>query len=158
MTELYSPGELTEMLKKRKGIITLGVVLPVFSFAFSVFSCFVVDLNSLLLYKILTCSFLVISVWISIYLLFSGRIRLNDKIEHLSMMLNGKREIVCCEISEIHSPKTVSENILAYEIFDKQKDVAYYLEVGLVTLPFGVGDSITIAIVNNYVVAYEVKK
>ena len=158
MTELYFPEELTRMLKKRKEIITLGIILPIFSLAFSVFSYFAVDLNSLLVYKILTCSFLVISSWISIYLLTCSRIQVNDKIEHLSRMLNGKRELVFCEISEIRSPKTVSENILAYEIFDKENSVVYYFEYGSVSLPFVAGNSVRLERVNNFVVAYEVQK
>ena len=158
MTELYSPDELSLAFKKRKVIITLGIVLPAFFLVFSVFSCFVVNLESLAFFKIADSLLLVISAWISVYLLGNRRIKLNDKLSHLDRVINGKREVVSFRISEIGTAKTIFENIVAYEIFSDERDVAYYVEARLGALPFSVGDEIKIAIVNNFVVAYEVKK
>ena len=92
------------------------------------------------------------------YLLGNRRIKLNDKLSHLDRVINGKREVVSFRISEIGTAKTIFENIVAYEIFSDERDVAYYVEARLGALPFSVGDEIKIAIVNNFVVAYEVKK
>ena len=84
------------------------------------------------------------------------RTELNDKAEYLEIMLKSKRETTRVKIGKIEEPKTITFNLSAYDIFDANSGLAYYFESGLAEIPFSVGDEADLAIVKNYIVAYEV--
>ena len=136
----------------------VGILLPIFALLLVVISCFLANTDNLTAIKITDGVLLVISAWACFYLLGSHRVELGDKIDHFEAMLKGKRETVRAEIGKIGEAKTISFNLTAYEIFDQSSRSAYYFETELCPIPFSVGDVVDFAVVNNYVVAYEVIK
>lgn len=158
MSELYSKECLENIQKRLKMTTTIGIILPIFAFLVVITSCFFAELSNLTAIKVVDGILLVISAWTSFYLFGSHRTELNDKREHLEVMLKSKREITRVKIGKIGEPKTITFNLSAYEIFDVNSGLAYYFESGFAEIPFSVGDEADFAIVNNYIVAYEVKK
>lgn len=158
MSELYSREHLKKIEKRRKTTIIVGISAPIFAFLLVVASCFFVKQSSLTAIKIADGIILVLSAWSSFYLLGSRRTELNNKIEHLADMLNVNRKTVSCEIGRIGEPKTITFDVFAYEIFDRSGSLSLYLEFEQEQLPFAVGDTVDFAVVNNFIVAYEVKR
>ena len=73
-------------------------------------------------------------------------------------MLNGEKKHISFVIDQIEEPKTLVENIVAYEVYAKDMDVAFYYEVKNSDMPFEVGNLVEVDVINNYIVAYEVRK
>ena len=158
MTEVYSKNELEAIAKSRKNTIFAAIAFPSFALVLAVVLCFLADSNSLSVYKAIGCTVSVLCVWISVYLVWNRLPKLMDNAHHISRMLTGDRTCLSCVVSRVDAPKTLTENILAYEIFIKDEDAAFYYEQRSGEPPFATGDQINIRVVNNYIVAYEVKR
>ena len=158
MSELYFKEHLENLKKRLKMTTIIGIITQFLGIIAFFVLCFFANTENITIIKIADGILLVASAWIAFYLLGSYRTELNDKIEHIENMLNGKRENVQCKIGIIKKPATITFNIFAYEIIDCDSGLGFYFESESPEIPFSVGDVVDFALVNNYIVAYEVKK
>ena len=158
MTEVYSKNELEVIEKKYKHTLRLAIALPLIAFALAVFFCFVANTDTLSMFKAIGSTISVLSVWVCVYLLFNRLPKFKNNASHISKMLTGDKKHISFVVAKIEEPKTLVENIVAYEVYAKDMDVAFYYEVKNSAMPFDVGNHIEVEVVNNYIVAYEVKK
>ena len=158
MTEVYSKNESEVIEKKYKHTLRLAIALPLIAFALAVFFCFVANTDTLSMFKAIGSTISVLSVWICVYLLFNRLPKLKNNASHISKMLTGDKKHISFVVAKIEEPKTLVENLVAYEVYAKDMDVAFYYEVKNSGMPFEVGNHIEVDVVNNYIVAYEVKK
>ena len=158
MTEVYSKNESEVIEKKCKHTLRLAVALPSIAFVLAVFFCFLANTDTLSMFKAIGSTISVLSVWICVYLLFNRLPKLKNNASHISKMLNGDKKHISFVVAKIEEPKTLVENIVAYEVYAKDMDVAFYYEVKNSDMPFEVGNLVEVDVVNNYIVAYEVRK
>ena len=158
MTELYSLEKMKEKVNTRGRIIAIGISLIAFALICAVLFCALVDFETLKVYKIVGCIISVSCAWGSLYLLVEKRAKLGDEIARLNSFLHKGRRVLKCKVSGISKPKTVADGMVACEVFLDDKSTAVYYDKGLGDVPFSVGEDIEIALVENYIVAYEVKK
>ena len=158
MIEVYSKSELEVIAKKQKNTLTVAIALPSIAFILAVAFCFLADRDTLSMFKAIGSIISVLSVWICVYLLFNRLPKLKNNASHINKMLNSERKHISFVVDKIEEPKTLVENIIAYEVHAKDMDVAFYYEVKNSDMPFEVGNHIEVEVVNNYIVAYEVRK
>ena len=158
MTEVYSKNELEVIAKKQKNTWTVAIALPSIALVLAVFFCFVANTDTLSIFKAIGSTISVLSVWVCVYLLFNRLPKLKNNASHINKMLNSERKHISFVVDKIEEPKTLVENIVAYEVYAKDMDVAFYYEVKNSDMPFEVGNHIEVEVVNNYIVAYEVRK
>ena len=158
MTEVYSKNESEVIEKKYKHTLRLAIALPLIAFVLAVAFCFVVNTDTLSIFKAIGSTISVLCVWACVYLLFNRLPKLKNNASHINKMLNSERKHISFVVDKIEEPKTLVENIVAYEVYAKDMDVAFYYEVKNSDMPFEVGNHIEVEVVNNYIVAYEVRK
>lgn len=158
MTEVYSKNELEVIAKKHKHTLRLAIALPSIAFALAVAFCFLADIDTLSIFKAIGSTISVLSAWACVYLLFNRLPKLKNNASHISKMLTGDKKHISFVVAKIEEPKTLVENLVAYEVYAKDMDVAFYYEVKNSAMPFEVGNHIEVEVVNNYIVAYEVRK
>lgn len=158
MTEVYSKNELEVIAKKQKNTWTVAIALPSIVLVLAVVFCFVANTDTLSIFKSIGSTISVLSVWVCVYLLFNRLPKLKNNASHINKMLNSERKHISFVVDKIEEPKTLVENIIAYEVHAKDMDVAFYYEVKNSDMPFEVGNHIEVEVVNNYIVAYEVRK
>ena len=158
MTEVYSKNELEVIAKKQKNTLTLAIALPSIAFVLAVVFCFLADTDTLSIFKAIGSTISVLSVWICVYFVFNRLPKLKNNASHINKMLNGEKKHISFVVDKIEEPKTLVENIIAYEVYAKDMDVAFYYEVKNSDMPFEVGNLVEVDVVNNYIVAYEVRK
>lgn len=157
MTELYRQDKLNIEQKKRKILIVAGSVMPAIAVILVLISCFVVNLNTLLAFKIIDSIVFVICAWTSVFLFLSKLPKTKTEISRLSAFLQRSRECIECTISKIGEPKTVADEVVVYEVFIDDESRALFYEIKFGDVPFSIGDKVKIEAVSNYIVAYEVE-
>ena len=158
MTELYCQDNLNKKLKSRKTIIAVACVALAVAVVFVLVSCFVVNLETLLIFKILDCIVSVVCAWIAVFLFSFKLTKIKNETTRLSAFLQNNRERLICTVNRIAEPKTVADGVTAYEVFIDNDSRALFYETTLGDMPFSIGDTLKIEAVNNYIVAYEVTK
>lgn len=158
MIEVYSKNELELIAKNQKNTMTLAIALPSIAFVLAVVFCFLADTDTLSIFKAIGSTISVLSAWICVFCVFNRLPKLRNNASHINIMLSGQRICVSCRVLKIDEPKTIAENRLAYEVYVDDGNSAFYFEAKSGGIPFSNGDFIDIVTVNNYIVAYEVKK
>lgn len=158
MTELYCQDKLNTELKKRRIVIAVGCVMPIIAIILVLVSCFVVNLETLLIFKIVDSIVLVICAWVAVFLFSFELSKTKNEITRLSAFLQHDRECLECTVSRIGEPKTVADGVTVYEVFVDDESRALFFETSFEAMSFSIGDTVKIEAVNNYIVAYEVEK